>query len=358
MAKGEIGFGILGSGLVAPFHLKAILGTEGGQFIGICSRTVEKAKKLATEFGGKVYKSLDSMLKDPSINVIVITTPNQLHHEAVIMCAKAGKHVVTEKPPAMSLKDTDEMIEVCNQAGLKLACTVQSRTRHAVQAMRKAIEEGRYGTLLHGDIYAKWFRPVEYYQNDPWRQVKRFGGGVTVQQGFHYIDLLQYLMGPVKQVYSRMSQIAHPGLNIDDNNISIINYANGAQGIIQLSTAMWPGTDLRMEINGTEGNSIMVGEKMQTWTFKEERPEDEEIRNFGDSSQATGATGAADFGYKDHQVVLQDMIDAIREDHEVLIPVSTVRHSLEIALAMYLSTKENRTVNLPLESEDGIWDTE
>jgi len=285
-----------------------------------------------------------------------VLTPNHLHHDAVVCCARAGKHVITEKPPAMSLAETDDMIAACAQAKVKFGCTVQCRVRQAIQAMRRAIQTGRFGRLLQADAYMKWFRTAEYYHSDPWRSSRRSGAGVTVQHAFHYIDLLRYLVGPVSRVEARMTNLNHPSVKLEDTLVAFITYANGAQGVVQASTALWPGTDVRIEINGGDGTAIMAGEKMVTWKFREERPEDEQIRQYGNVAQATAAGGPADFGHADHQVVIQDMIDAIRADREVIIPVPSVRPTVELVLAMYQSAARNRPVDLPIEDDPSIWE--
>jgi predicted dehydrogenase len=351
----DIGFGVVGAGLVAPFHLNAIKDSRGGNAIGVFDVAREKAAQAAERFAIKVFSSLPEMLEDKNVNVVCVATPNHLHRDAVIQAAKAGKHVLTEKPPAMSLKETDEMIDSCKEANVQFGCFVQSRVRKAVQAMKFAVDSGRFGRLLHADAYMKWFRPQEYYTSEGWRGRKMCGSGVTVAQGFHYIDLLQYLVGQAIRVDATMTNIGHPGIRLEDDVVAQIDFRCGARGVVQLSTALWPGTDVRIELNGTDGTAVMIGERIQTWKFRDERPEDEQIRMLGNSSQATGAGGAADFGHRDHTVVVQDMIDSIRSGGDIVIPVTSVRPTLEIVLAMYHSAKHNRPVALPVSDDDGVW---
>lgn len=354
MAK-AIGFGILGAGLVAPFHAKGIKGAKGGKLVAFCDMQKERADKLAQEYGCKAYYTLKDMLKDPDVQVVNVCLPNHLHQDAVIQSAAAGRHVLTEKPPAMTLKDTDAMVAACKKARVKFGCTVQCRVRKSIQAMKHAIESGRFGKLLHADAAMKWFRSTDYYKSDAWRMSRKSGAGVTVQHAFHYIDLLQYLAGPAKRVEARMTNLAHPDIQLEDTVLAFVEFAGGAQGVVEASTALWPGTDVRIEINGTDGTAIMMGEKMVTWKFRDERPEDAEIRTYGSASQATAAGGAADFGYLDHQVVIQDMIDAIRENRDVVIPVTSVRPTLEIVLAMYQSSAKGRAVSLPVKDDEAAW---
>jgi len=353
--KANIGFGIVGAGLIAPFHINAIKDSRGGKVIGVFDVVMARAEQVAEKYAVRVFPSLQEMLEDSSVTVVCVATPNHLHRDAVIRAAKAGKHVLTEKPPAMSLRETDEMIDVCQKANVKFGCFVQCRVRSAVQAMKSAVDAGRFGKLLHADAYMKWFRPQEYYTSDGWRGQQQSGSGVTVAQGFHYIDLLQYLAGRARTVEARMTNIGHPGISLEDEALARIQFTCGAEGVVQLSTALWPGTDIRIEMNGTDGTAVMVGEKIQTWKFRDERPEDEQIRTLGNSSQATGAGGAADLGHRDHMIVVQDMIDCIGSDREVVISVVSVRHTLEIVLAMYQSAKQGRPVSLPVSDDDTLW---
>jgi len=352
----NIGFGILGSGLVAPFHAKGVQGAQGAQLIAVCDMNRERAEKMAADFKVKAYFTLADMLKDPAIDVVNVALPNHLHRDAVLECARAGKHVLTEKPPAMSLKDTDEMIAACERAGVKFGCTVQCRVRKAIQAIKKAIDGGRFGRILQADAYMKWFRSTDYYKSDAWRMSRKSGAGVTIQHAFHYIDLLQYLVGPARRVHARMTNLAHPDVQLEDTVLAFVDFAGGAQGVVEASTALWPGTDIRIEINGTEGTAITTGEKVATWKFREERPEDAEIRMLGNAAQATGAGGAADFGHADHQVVIQDMVHAIHERREVVIPVASVRPTLEICLAMYQSAARKEAIDLPVRDDDSAWE--
>ena len=351
-----IGFGILGAGLVAPFHAKSLKESVGGRLVAFCDVDRQRADRLAAEYGVKAYYDLADMLKDPDIDVVNVCLPNHLHYDAVMACARARKHVITEKPPALTLRETDAMIEACKGAGLKFACTVQSRVRKAIQAIKRAIEGGRFGRLLHADACMKWYRTAEYYHSDAWRSLRRAGAGVTVQHAFHYIDLLQYLAGPAARVHARMTNLAHPGVRLEDTLLAFIDFRSGAQGVIEASTAMWPGTEVRIEVNGESGTAIMSGERMLMWKLRDERPEDEEVRRYGDAAQQTGATGPAAFGYQDHKAVIQDMIDAIREDREVIIPVESVRPTVEIVVAMYQSAARGRPVELPVEDDEGAWD--
>ena len=351
----KLGFGLLGTGLVAPFHADAIVNSDKCELIGITDIDMNRAREFSEKFHCKKYDKFDEMLKDDTITVINILTPNHLHKDSVIKSALAKKHILVEKPPALSLKDVDEMTNVCDREGVKLGVVLQCRVRPAVQAVKKAIDGGRFGKILQADAYMKWYRSTEYYYSEPWRSQQQSGAGVTIQHAFHYFDLLHFLNGKAASVQARMTNLAHPEVKLEDTVTAFFNYENGAQGVLQGSTAFYPGMDIRVEISGTDGTAIIVGERIDTWQFKTEQPEDEEIRKIGSSAVQTAATGPAAFAFKDHQVVIEDMVDAITNNHEPVISAPATRHTLELALAMYLSDKSGKPVELPIENEDDVW---
>jgi predicted dehydrogenase len=351
----RLGFGLVGTGLIAPFHAKAVQASSLARLVAAADTDSARLAKFTGEFQCQGYATLDEMLGNPEIQIVNILTPNHLHTEAVLAAARAGKHVLVEKPPAMSLAEVDTMQQACQAAGVKIGVVLQCRTRKSTQAIRHAIQQGRFGKIYQADTLMKWFRSTDYYKMDAWRTSRRSGAGVTIQQAFHYIDLLQYLVGPVRRVHAQMTNLAHPEIHLEDTTLAFVTYENGAQGVVEASTAFWPGTDVRIEVNGENGTAIMVGERMEAWKFKDDRPEDEEIRHLGSSAAATGARGAADLGFIDHQAVVEDMARAIHEGREPMITLSTVRPTLEWALAMYQSAKQSAPVELPIVDESAVW---
>lgn len=353
----KIGFGVLGAGMISGIHADALRKSEKGKLVAICDVRTENAQKLADEYApdAKVYSDFDQMLADPAVQVVNIVTPNHLHTQFVLKAAAAGKHVLCEKPPAMSLAETDQMIEACKKAGVKLGIFVQSRMREPMRYMKAALEEGRFGKVLRVDVQMKWFRNADYYKMDAWRSNRKCGAGVTIQHAFHYIDILQYLMGRGASVDATMCNLSHPDVALEDTLDARIMFANGVRGYVQASTALWPGNDVRIEVYGTDGCAVMAGTAMKEWKFKDERPEDEKIRQSGSAAATAGGDPKA-LPSEDHQYVIDDCVDAIREGREVCIPCESVRGTLELALAMYKSDKEKATVAIPFENEAEIWD--
>ena len=353
------GFAVVGAGMISGLHGAALRDSEKAELVAVCDVAEDRARKLAADCApeASVYTKLEDLLADPKVEVVSVVTPNHLHREAVLAAFEAGKHVLCEKPPAMSLADTDEMIAAARRADRKFGIFVQCRMREAIRHIKKAIDQGRFGRLLHADAVMKWFRSTEYYQNDAWRSDRRSGAGVTIQHAFHYIDLLRYLMGPALAVQARMSNLAHPELEIEDTLGARVRFESGVVGSVTASTALWPGADVRIEVYGEAGAAVMKGTVLSLWQFQDERPEDEAIRRAGDAAQATAASDPTALPSAEHQMVIDDCVDAIRENREVAIPCQSVRPTLEIALAMYKSDRlDEQPVHLPLADESGIWD--
>ena len=352
------GFAIVGAGMISSLHADAMKNSRKARLVAVCDLQRPRAEKLVREFApeAKVYTELDAMLADPAVEVVDVVTPNALHTDAVLAAAKAGKHVLCEKPPAMSLADTDRMIEACRRANRRLGIFVQSRLREPIRQMKLALDQGRFGRLLRADAVMKWYRSTEYYLTDAWRQDRRSGAGVTIQHAFHYIDLLQYLAGPADWVQARMTNLGHPKIQIEDTLDAIVRFQNGVIGTVAASTALWPGADVRIELFGERGAAVMQGTALALWKFQDERPEDEAIRRCGDATQATAASNPTALPSIDHQKVIDDCAEAIETNREVAIPCQTVRHAVEISLAMYKSARLGEPVALPLVDEEGVWE--
>jgi len=336
-----VGFGIIGCGLVSSFHGKGISDLADARVVCATDMNTERAHQFAEKYGGEVVGSSEDVCAHPEVDIVSVLTPNAYHAEHVIRAAEHGKHVIVEKPPEMTLEKTDRMIAACQAADVRLAVCLQVRFRTAIRAMKAAAESGRFGRLLAADAYMKWHRPTEYYLSDAWRSRRDDGAGVTIQHAFHYLDLLLHLAGPVSQVQAWMTNLIHPEVNLEDTCTAKLDFACGAQGFLRATTAMYPGTDIRIELNGENGTAVMVGEKMVQWQFRDERPEDEDSRKIGSEEALTGAGGAAAFGYAEHRLLIADMIEAVREGRDPYVTVRSGRRTLATALAMYESADDD-----------------
>ncbi len=346
MASEPLRFALVGTGLVADFHAKAIIESNRCELVGATDLSAERLKAFAEKYDCEAIPSLEALLARDDIDVVNILTPNATHSALGVQVAAAGKHCLVEKPPDMTLEKVDALIEAFDASGTKLAVCLNCRFRKALAPIREALAQGRFGTLLAGDVYMKWFRPQDYYYLDAWRSSREHGAGVTVQQAFHYYDLLLYLMGPVKRVWARMENLAHPGVPVEDTTVALLDYANGARGVMQASTAMYPGSDLRIEINGSKGTAVLVGERLVKFEFEDSRAEDAEALEIGATQGPTGAGGAAAFQYFEHQWLIEDLCEAIHSNSDPRITGREGRRTLELALAMYDSAETGEWVEL------------
>ncbi|MEN6546644.1 MAG: Gfo/Idh/MocA family oxidoreductase [Armatimonadia bacterium] len=348
MSPKSLGFGIVGCGLISQFHGNAIKAAAGAELIAATDPQAERLDKFCADFGCESAASFEALLEDPRIDVVNILTPNAMHAQFAIPAMDAGKHVVIEKPPDMTLDKVDAMIAARDRNGVKVAISLQVRFRKPIQAMYNAIQSGRFGKLYYAGAHMKWFRDTAYYLSDDWRSKRDQGAGVTIQHAFHYIDLLHHLMGEAQGVEARMFNVAHPEVQLEDTLQAFIDWENGGKGIVEASTALWPGTDIRIEINGENGTAIMQGERVTTWKFRDEQPGDAEMLQVGSAAQTTAAGGAADFAFTEHMYMIEDMVKAINEGKDPWVTLEKARGSLEIALAMYKSADDGCKVSLPL----------
>lgn len=341
-----LGFGLLGAGHVASFHARAIQASRGGRLLAVADVDATRAGTLAAEFNARPCASLEDLLQTPDLHAICVLTPSHLHHEAVLKCARAKRHVIIEQPPALSLAEADEMLAACSKKKVRLASTVRGRSGEPIRLLKEAISSGRFGKLLQVDVCVKSFCATEYYFSEPWLSSRRSGAGVTLQHAFHYIDLLLHLAGHPTRVEARMTNLNHPSVEVEDTLLACLRFENGAQGILEASTALWPGTDARVEINGTNGTAILCGTRMTAWKFRDERPEDATI--LGRDYAIPGAEMA------DVSAVVQDLIDSVHAKREVIVPVSSVRPALETALAMYQSAARGAPVGFPVTDDPSV----
>lgn len=346
MASKPLRFALVGTGLVADFHARAILESPQCELVGATDMNTERLATFAAKYQCEAIPSLEALLARPDVDVVSVLTPNATHSALGVRVAAAGKHCLVEKPPDMTLEKADALIAAFDASGTKLAVCLNCRFRKALAPIKQALAEGRFGKLLACDVYMKWFRPQDYYHLDAWRSSREHGAGVTVQQAFHYYDLALYLMGPVTRVWARMENLAHPGVPVEDTTLALMDYANGARGVLQASTAMFPGSDLRIEINGSTGTATMVGERVVRMDFQDKRPEDAQALTIGAAQGPTGAGGAAAFQHHEHMYLIEDLCDAIRENRDPRVTGREGRRTLELALAMYDSAETGRWIEL------------
>jgi predicted dehydrogenase len=349
-----IGFGIIGCGMISRFHAKAIADIKGAKVAACFDSFTSAADKFGAEIGCKIYHKLADMLADKSVDVVTICTPSGVHAEPAIAAAKAGKHIIVEKPLDITLKRCDAMIAAADKAGVVLSTIFPSRFHESSQLMKKAIEAGRFGRLTMGDSYVKWFRTQEYYDSGAWRGTWALdGGGALMNQAVHSVDLLLWFMGPAVEVSAYAATLAHQRIEVEDVAVATVKFANGALGVIEASTATWPGELKRIEISGDAGSAILREEDLAVWKFAKETKNDETIRQKMAGRTQTGG-GAADpkaIGYHGHMLQFQDVLNAIKKGKQPLVDGPEGRKAIELILAIYKSAETGKPVKLPLASD-------
>ncbi len=346
-----IGFGIVGCGMIAKFHARAIADIKGAKLISCFNRTIDKANALAAEFGGVPTDNLDEMLARPDIQIITICTPSGAHMEPAIAAAKAGKHVIVEKPLDVTLKRCDAMIDACAKANVKLGTIFPSRFHKSSQLLKKAVDDGRFGQLTLGDAYVKWYRTQAYYDSGAWRGTwKLDGGGALMNQAIHSVDLLLWLMGPVVEVSAHTATLAHERIEVEDVATATLRFASGALGVIEATTAAFPGSLKKIELSGSQGMAVLEEESIIKWQFAKMNKRDEQLLAEMQNRTKTGG-GAADpaaIGHQAHAELFREFIKAVKDGKNPKLDGSEGRRSVELILAIYKSAKTGKSVKLPL----------
>jgi UDP-N-acetyl-2-amino-2-deoxyglucuronate dehydrogenase len=343
------GFGIVGTGLIGGFHARAIGMVEGARFIGATDLRADALQKFASQHGGKAFPTLADMLKDPDVDVVIICTPSGAHMEPALQAIEAGRHVIIEKPVEVTLARCDAIIEAAVRKNVRTGGIFQSRTLAGSQALKKAVDEGRFGRLTVGDAYVKWFRTQQYYDSIPWRgTMKMDGGGALMNQAIHAIDLLQWLMGPVSEVAAFKGILGHDRIEVEDTAVAALLFANGAMGVIEGSTAIHPGFLKRIEISGTKGSAVLEEEAIKTWAFVDAKPEDDDIRQRLGAAGSSGG-GAADpaaIDVRPHAAQIRNFVEALDGKASLLVDAAEGRKAVEIILAIYESAEKKQAVKL------------
>ncbi|MDR2344934.1 MAG: Gfo/Idh/MocA family oxidoreductase [Planctomycetaceae bacterium] len=339
-------FGIIGCGMIAGFHAKAI-NAAGGKLVACFDTFPQSAQRLAGENSGcKPYSDLKEFLADKSIDIVTIGTPSGAHLDPAIAASEAGKHVIVEKPLEITLERCDKIISACDKNKVKLATVFHSRFHGASQKIKSAIENGRFGRLTLCDAIVKWYRTQKYYDSGKWRGTWELdGGGALMNQAIHTIDLLSWLAGKVVEVSAHTALLGHENIEVEDTATATIKFENGAIGTIVGTTAAFPGYLKRIEISGIKGTAILEEEDIVKWDFDESKPEDEKIKEemLNRKSSGGGASDPSAIDFSGHAKLFENMIKAIETDSTPLVDGHEGRKSVEIILAIYKAAKTQKT---------------
>jgi len=328
-------FALIGCGAIARIHAKAIEGIEGAKLVGVYDYSYTCAEKFAQEFSCNAYKSLEEMLANPEIDIVNICTPSGLHAEQTIAAAKAKKNIIVEKPMAITKEQLEKVVEAIKENEVKVEVITQLRFTPSICKLKKAIDEGRLGRILLADYSMKYYRSPEYYKQGGWRGTwKMDGGGALMNQGIHGIDLIQYLMGGVKSVYAQCRTLDRD-IEVEDTATAILEFENGALGVIEGATCVSPGFDRKIEIMGTKGHAILREceiEKMEIDGKVIVNKSNADLTNFGTASNAAAVA------HSGHVMQITNLIRAIRGEEELLIDASEGRKAVKTICDIYASS--------------------
>ncbi|MBO5735296.1 MAG: Gfo/Idh/MocA family oxidoreductase [Clostridia bacterium] len=339
----KIGFGIIGCGVIADFHASALFGlSEDAVLVGVADARLPAAERFAREKQVRAFESVDELLACPEIDVVTICVPSGLHAELAIKAANAGKHIIVEKPMAITKEQLDAMEEACERNGVMLSSVAQSRFTSGVRKAKQAIEEGHLGKLVCADVYMKFNHSQEYYNTGGWRGTKAMdGGGALMNQGIHGVDLLLYLAGDVKSVYAVSKTLARQ-IEVEDTLSAVLEFKSGATGVIQATTSVYPGYPRRLELNGDKGTIVLEEGNLIRWDMEDTTLPAVTLK----SNVRSSASTPTDFSADNHTKQFKDVIQALRGGTKPLVDLREGRRAVDLILAIYQSAEEKRVIEL------------
>lgn len=344
-----LNFALVGCGRIAKRHSE-LLGLEqidGARLIAVCDLDESRARSIGERFSVPSYTDMHNMMHKENIDAVVVLTESGNHARNVVELAKYGKHIVVEKPMALTLDDADAMIHACDNAGIKLFVVKQNRFNVPVVKLREALDQGRFGKLVMGTVRVRWCRTQEYYDQDSWRGTWAMDGGVLTNQASHHVDMLEWMLGEVDSVFAR-SITALAKIEAEDTAVVTLKFRNGALGIIEATTAVRP-KDLEGSISVLgEGGTVEIGgfavNKMKVWNFVDPMPGDENVME----NYSVNPPNVYGFG---HQAYYEHIVDCIKNNRRHLVDGLEGRKSLELINAIYESIETGKEVHLRFRPE-------
>lgn len=339
-----LNFALVGCGRIAKRHSE-LLGHDqihNARLVAVCDLVREKAERVGGEFSIPHFTDMHEMMRAVNIDVVVVLTESGKHSDHVVALAPYGKHIVVEKPMALTLDDADAMIRACDESGAKLFVVKQNRFNVPVLKLRQALEAGRFGKLVLGTVRVRWCRHQAYYDQDPWRGTWALDGGVLTNQASHHVDLLEWMMGEVDSVFA-MSTTALANIEAEDTAVVALRFRNGALGVIEATTAARP-RDLEGSISILgEGGAVEIGgfavNKLKVWNFAQTCSDDDQVIE----KYSVNPPNVYGFG---HQAYYEHVVDCILNDKRHLVDGLEGRKSLELINAIYESVETSREVPL------------
>jgi len=340
----HIRFAVVGCGRIAANHFAALRAhADNAELVAVCDSDSQVLEKAVASTGARGYSSLTELLESARPDVAVLCTPSGLHSQQAIKAAQRGVHVVTEKPMATRWSDGLEMVRACDEAGVQLFVVKQNRRNATLQLLKRALELRRFGRVFMVTINVFWSRPQQYYDSARWRGTWEFDGGALMNQASHYVDLVDWLIGPVESVQAYIATLAR-NIQVEDTATVGIRWRSGTLGSINVTMLTYPKNfEGSITILGEQG-TVRVGgvavNEIQQWQFADSRPEDKDIT--AASYQTTSVYGLG------HPLYYENVIQSLRGQAEPETDGREGLRSLEILIASYLSARDGRRVALPL----------
>lgn len=336
-----INFAIVGCGFISKKHADSIQKIPNANLAAVCDTIETNMTPFIEEYGATGYVDIDEMLKDDTIDVVNICTPSGSHAFLAKKVADAKKHVIVEKPIALSLEDARSIVESCRSNGVKLSVVHPNRFRPAMKKMKAAIDAGEFGKISHANATVRWNRDQAYYDQAPWRGTKAHDGGVLMNQAIHNLDLMLWVMGEVDEVFS-MSATRFRNIESEDVSTGVVKFKSGALGVIEAATTIYPKNyEESLSVFGEQA-SVKVGGRtanyIEHWVMA--GVSEEESRALSEEIEQDP------FGIPGHHCIIEDMIEAIEEDREPIVTGEDGIRALELVVALYESAEQGKTVKL------------
>ena len=356
---------IIGCGKVGKIHAEALRALDESEFVAVCDLDRQRVEKFAQHFQVHPYTDVAIMVEKSGIEAVIVCTPHPLHAEPAITAMQLGANVLVEKPLASNLIDCDAMIAAAQKAGVKLGVISQRRLYPPVSRVKQAIIDGKIGVPILGVVMMFGWRDEAYYQADPWRGTwKGEGGGLLVNQAPHQLDLLQWFMGPINELFGYWGNLNHPYIEVEDTAVATLRFKNGGIGSIVVSNSQKPGIYGKVHIHGENGASVGVqtdGGAMFIAGMSEvlEPPQNDIWTIPGEENILEELLTADQYLFKDinitnhyHLLQDQDFLKAIIDDRPPMVTGEQGRISVEIFTAIYRSQRDEQPVKFPLLAED------
>ena len=339
----RVKIGVIGCGAVARLHAEAIVSAENAALAGFADVRKESAEAFAREFGGKAYASVADMLADEEIEGVCICTPSGFHTGVALEALRAGKHILVEKPLAVTVSDCDEIIALAKEKGAVAGVISQFRFTSSVQSLKRMLEAGRFGELITGELLMKYYRTQEYYDSSAWRGTWALDGGSMMNQGIHGVDALLYLLGPAESVCGYMDTKTHE-MEAEDTSVAAVKFKSGPLVVIQSTTSAFKGSPRHISIVGTQGSIVITEDSIEKCDINDTDfiPETTDIVE--SSAKNFGHTSPMSISSDGHKYQIKNFADAILGRDAIAVPLAESRRAVALIQGVYESARTGKSV--------------